>query len=287
MCDRARRTDISGVADLRELFHTRFFFVFFNFLFLHSCPHLHKGINSPPTSTGGNVGMDKMAFLHPSGLFVTYERTWMTASIKELKKKNVDPSQATNLSGFKWLCLMDGGDHTVLTASSMLPLLSLDLLHIQDLHIWGYFCCRVEGTSVPYLSWFRMCSVKVCVSVIALCGHVPGCQVWVLTPEQREQTPLLFSSSPPRTACGLTRSVHLLQSHFLWRKKGKEAEFRCHTWRSSAQILIVRKPVHKLSVHTSENILNGNLRGDWCLFLDWMRPNALWAQCDVGVVCQQ
>lgn len=54
-------------------------------------------------------------------------------------------------------------------------------------NVFFFFC--EEGRSLLYLSWFRTCSVKSsslckCYFVIALCGHVPGCQVWVVTPQQ-------------------------------------------------------------------------------------------------------
>lgn len=67
-----------------------------------------------------------------------------------------------------------------------------------SVHKWPTFYAFCgEGMSVLYLSWFRMCSVDIfCVYfffLIALCGHVLGCQVYVVfSPQQDLNTAPLF-----------------------------------------------------------------------------------------------
>lgn len=110
--------------------------------------------------------------------------------------------------------------HPLMSLYTSLPP-TVGFLHIQDL-MYSFFC--EEGRSLLYLSWFRTCSVKSsslckCYFVIALCGHVPGCQVWVVTPQQGKRH---CSSFRPHLDAQRVFSPVVFFLFFWKRKKKKE-----------------------------------------------------------------
>lgn len=132
----------------------------------------------------------------------------------------------------------------------------------------------------------------------ALCGHVPVARFeWYHHSRgggnRNKHCSSFFLSSSWRTAYVLTH-VFVTKSLFWKRKereKGKNSRIqmpyvsvalhksRLYVWKSCVQT----KRTH-FRKHTFRK---ADRTQDRYVFLDWMRPDALWAQCDVGVVCQE
>lgn len=157
------------------------------------------------------------------------KRTQMRADFKEFLKTTWTPLSCFSIrvqTAVYWTEVTTQGLHW---HSSLNPL-SGSSVHTGPIFLRGSHVCTVLELiqNVQVFFFFSFCCVYF---LVALCGHVPGCQVFEWWEKPLFVLILTHSVRTFSLASFVTKSLFFGEEDL---KKKKLVEFRCHTCRSSA-----------------------------------------------------